>query len=240
MQASTNHLSYVYEHGSNDAWWTLADEARHLRSPPRTGREGDPRPRVLAAGADQHFDSPLALRTLLGGRITHEPIRTERAGLDPVRRHPRLNQRVTNGRDPALAQRLIVLIGALPIRVAGEPEPHGRVLAHVGRDLGGLSRLRIPDVRPVKVEHELLHQRPVNPRLRRRRRRALGPCDSCRALYARYPSRALHAGHAGRALYARHPGGALAPRHPRRTRRTRWPRARHRHQQPRAEREQRQ
>ena len=28
MHASTNHLPYVYQHGSNDAWWTLADEAR--------------------------------------------------------------------------------------------------------------------------------------------------------------------------------------------------------------------
>jgi hypothetical protein len=52
----------------------------------------------------------------------------------------------------------------------------------------------------------------VSPRLRRRRRRAPGPCDSCRPLYARYPSRALDAGH---------PGGALAPRHPRHTCRTR-------------------
>lgn len=38
-----------------------------------------PRPRRLVAGADQHFDSSLALRALLGGRITHDPIRTERA-----------------------------------------------------------------------------------------------------------------------------------------------------------------
>ena len=234
MHASTNHLPYVYQRGSNDARWTLADEARQpedLLSRPVRG--GDPRPRVLAAGADQHFDSPLALRALLSGRITHEPIRTERAGLDPVRRYPRLNQRVTNGRDPALAQRQIVLIGALRIRVAGEPEPHGRVLAHVGRDFGGLSRLRIADVRPVIVEHELLHQRPASPRLRGRRRRSLGPCDSCRALYARYSSRALHAGHPGRALHAGHSGGALRPRHPRhpgRTCWTRWTRARHRHQ----------
>ena len=77
---------------------------------------------MLVDDADQHFDSPLALRALLGGRIAHEPIRTERAGLDPIRRHPRLNQRVTNRRDPALAQRQIILIGALPICVAGDPD----------------------------------------------------------------------------------------------------------------------
>ena len=64
-----------------------------------------PRPRALVAGADQHLDSPLARRALLGGRITHGPIRAERARLDPVRRHSRLNQRVTNSRDPTLAQR---------------------------------------------------------------------------------------------------------------------------------------
>ena len=28
MHASTNHLPYVYQHGSNDAWCTFADEAR--------------------------------------------------------------------------------------------------------------------------------------------------------------------------------------------------------------------
>jgi len=95
-------------------------------SPSRSVRGGDPRPRMLAAGADQHFDSPLALRTLLGGRITHEPICTERTRLDPVRGHPRLNQRVTNGRDPALAERQIVMIAALHIGVAGEPEPQHR------------------------------------------------------------------------------------------------------------------
>ena len=188
MHASTNHLPYVYQQDRNDAWWTLADEARHLEDLLRVLYAEEILDRgVLAAGADQHFDSPLALRALLRGRIAHKTIRTERTRLNSVRGHPRLNQRVTNGRDPALAQRQIVLIGALRIRVAGEPEPHGRILAHVGRDFGGLSRLRIPDVRPVKVEHELLHQRPAKPRLRRRRR-ALGPCDSCRALYARYSS----------------------------------------------------
>src|SRR4029434_10569308 len=30
MHASTNHLPYVYQRGSHDAWCTLADEARHL------------------------------------------------------------------------------------------------------------------------------------------------------------------------------------------------------------------
>ena len=106
MHASTNHLPYVYQRGSNDAWWTLVYEARHLGNLLRVlYAEEIPRPRVLVAGAGQHFDSPLALRALLAGRITHESIRTERARLDPVCRHSRLNQRVTNGRDPALAQR---------------------------------------------------------------------------------------------------------------------------------------
>lgn len=37
------------------------------------------RARGLVAGANRHFDSPLELRALLGGRIAHDPIRTERA-----------------------------------------------------------------------------------------------------------------------------------------------------------------
>jgi len=47
---------------------------------------------------------------LLGGRIARQPIRAERSRLDPVRGHSRLNQGVTNSRDPALAQREMFIL----------------------------------------------------------------------------------------------------------------------------------
>jgi hypothetical protein len=62
-------------------------------------------------GADQHFDSPVALPAHFSGFIALELRLAEGACMDPVTRHTGLSQRVTNGVDTTLAQGLVVCNG---------------------------------------------------------------------------------------------------------------------------------
>ena len=118
----------------------------------------------LVAGADQDLDSAIALCAPLGGVIAAGPLRCERTRLDPVGRHTGLDQRLTNDGDTALAQPRVVLIG--PAKKIGgpvDPETHGRVLPHIGRDLGGLIQLGRPNVGPVIVEREVSERPQLGP-----------------------------------------------------------------------------
>src|SRR6266446_4777057 len=99
-------------------------------------------------GADQNFDSAVALCAPLDGVIAIGLLRYERPRLDPVGRHTGPDQRVT-------------ICGAV------DPETHGRILPRIGRDLGGLVQLGRPNVGPVVVEREVPERRPARARISR-------------------------------------------------------------------------
>src|SRR4029077_2964475 len=117
--------------------------------------------RCYGAGADQHFDSPVALPAGRGGFVAQEPLLAEGPSLDLVTRHSGLNQRVTNGVDTTFAQRLVVWVGAARIREAVDSDLDGRILLHVGRDVRDLARLVSPNVRLVGIEQEVLERGPL-------------------------------------------------------------------------------
>ena len=105
-------------------------------------------------------------------------------GPSPVRRHPRLNQRVTDRRDPTLARRQIVLTGpresvspSIPSRTDGFWLMQAEISAGL---LGSEYRMSA-----VESEHDLLQRGPPNRRQRGRRRfrHAPGPRHSGQALY---------------------------------------------------------
>jgi len=90
-------------------------------------------------------DPAIALCAPLDGVIAAGSLRCERTRLDPIGRHTGLDPRVTTDGDTALAPSRVVLIGAAKeIGGAIDPETHGRVLPHIGRDLGRLVRQRMP------------------------------------------------------------------------------------------------
>lgn len=70
--------------------------------------------------------------------------RVDDAGLQHVhgvRRHARLDQRIANGADTAVAQVLVARVAAARIHGAVDPDLERRILVHVGRDLVDLARI---------------------------------------------------------------------------------------------------
>src|SRR5205814_5649803 len=117
---------------------------------------------MLATSTDQHFDSPVALPALLGLVAALRPVLAEGAGLDLVARHADVHQRLTNGIDATLAERLIVRSAAARVRVAVDPDLGRRVLLQVRGDRGDLGRLVCPDVGLVEVEENVAERGPAH------------------------------------------------------------------------------
>src|ERR1700752_4833865 len=124
------------------------------------GRDDVLAPARVAAGspastsrADQHLDLTVPLRARLGGVIALRSLCGEAPRLHAVGRDAGANQRVTNIADPLLAQGHVVLIAAAQeIRRSVDSELDGRILTHVGRDLGDLAHLDRPDLGLVVVK----------------------------------------------------------------------------------------
>ena len=89
------------------------------------------------------------------------PLLAESACLDPASLHSVTNQSVTNGVDTTLAQVLVVWIGAARIGVAVDAHAGGRILLHVGSDIGYLARLVGPNVRLIEIEQNVVERGPV-------------------------------------------------------------------------------
>src|SRR5687767_7705144 len=75
------------------------------------------------AAADQHLDSPIALPASLSSFMAFDPLLAESAGVDLITGDSGRNQRITNGVDPALAQRLVVSVCPARIGVAVDSHP---------------------------------------------------------------------------------------------------------------------
>src|SRR6185503_14987688 len=112
-------------------------------------------------GADQHLDSPVALPASLSSLMAFDPLLAEGARLDLITGDSARNQRITNGVDPTFAQRLIVLSGPTRIGVTVDTHPCGRILLHIGRDVGYMVCFARPYVRLIEIEQEVPERSPV-------------------------------------------------------------------------------
>lgn len=93
--------------------------------------------------------------------MAFDPLLAESACLDSVSRHSGANHRVTNGVDTTFTQLLVVWIGAARIGVAVDAHAGGRILLHVGRDIGYLARLVRPNGRLIEIEQKIAERGPV-------------------------------------------------------------------------------